>query len=146
MTDKQQKGIELFKQGYNCAQAVFAVFCEEYGIDTATAMRLAEPLGGGLGRQRLTCGAVAAACLALGLARSGGTPDSKLATYAEVNEYCDLFRRQNGSIICGELLEGVSVTKGIVPEERTAEYYKKRPCAEYVADAIGMLEDYLESK
>lgn len=144
MTEKQKRGEELFRQGYNCAQAVFAVFAEEYGIDEKTALRLAEPFGGGLGRQRLTCGAVAAACMALGLARSGGTSDSKLKTYEEVNDYCNRFRAKNGSIICGELLEGVTVTKGITPEARTTQYYEKRPCGEYVTDAIGILEAYLE--
>ncbi len=144
MTEKQKKGSALFKQGYNCAQAVFAVFSEEYGVDETTALRLAEPFGGGLGRQRLTCGAVAAACMALGLARSGGTSDSKQKTYEEVNDYCNQFRAKNGSIICRELLEGTTVTKGIAPEERTTEYYKKRPCGEYVTDAIGILEAYLQ--
>ena len=33
MSDKTEKAKELFKQGYNCSQAVLAVFCEELGLD-----------------------------------------------------------------------------------------------------------------
>ena len=56
------------------------------------------------------------------------------------------FKQQNGSIICRELLEGVGCSgkcQGSVPEDRTAAYYKKRPCAELVYIAAKIVEDEL---
>ena len=31
-----------------------------------------------------------------------------------------------------------------VPEARTSEYYKKRPCAEIIGDAAEILEQYIK--
>lgn len=48
MSNKGEKAMELFKQGYNCAQAVFGAFCDETGFDFETAVMLASPFGGGM--------------------------------------------------------------------------------------------------
>ena len=36
----QEKAIDYFHQGYNCAQSVFAAFAEELGLSEAAALRL----------------------------------------------------------------------------------------------------------
>ncbi len=52
MTNHAEKAKELFKQGYNCSQAVFGAFCEELGMDFETAMKISSSFGGGMGRMR----------------------------------------------------------------------------------------------
>ena len=52
-----------------------------------------------------------------------------------------LFREENGSIVCGELLSGVGADNSPLPSPRTGEYYKKRPCAELVKCAAEILEE-----
>ena len=47
-----------FMQGYNCAQAVLLAFCDDLGFDEQTALMLASPFGGGIGRMREVCGNV----------------------------------------------------------------------------------------
>lgn len=64
-----------FMQGYNCAQAVLLAFCDDLGFDEQTALMLASPFGGGIGRMREVCGTVTGMYMALGLAR--GYSDSK---------------------------------------------------------------------
>lgn len=61
----QKKAGELFHDGYNCSQAVIAVFAEEVGLDMDTAMKFGASFGGGLGKMREVCGAVS------GMAGSG---------------------------------------------------------------------------
>lgn len=129
----------LFKSGYNCSQSVFMAYADVYGIDKDFAARLAAPLGGGMGRLREVCGAVSGAFLVAGQEFSAENPedrDAKTQNYAVVQELAEQFKKENGSIICRELL---GLTPGVkethVPSERTAEYYKRRPCAEYVAIA-----------
>ena len=56
---------ELFKCGYNCSQSVFAAHAAKFGIDTATALKLSAPLGGGVGRMREVCGAFSACAMLL---------------------------------------------------------------------------------
>ena len=64
----EEKAKELFKSGYNCAQSVFAVYAERYGIDFETALKLSSSFGGGMGRLREVCGAVSGMFMAAGLA------------------------------------------------------------------------------
>ena len=62
-----KKARELFEQGYNCAQSVFAAFCDETNMDFETAIKLAAPFGGGIGRLREVCGAVSGMTMVLGM-------------------------------------------------------------------------------
>ena len=96
-----------FMQGYNCAQAVLLAFCDDLGFDEQTALMLASPFGGGIGRMREVCGTVTGMYMALGLAR--GYSDSKdnadkKRVYTEVQQLAERFKEDNGSIICRDLL------------------------------------------
>jgi len=133
-----EKAVELFSAGMNCAQAVYCAFAEELGMDGETAAKVSSGLGGGVGRLREVCGAVTGATLVLGL-KFG--PD-KATVYEKVQEFAAAFKAEMGSIVCRELLSGTGATAGGAPEARTAEYYKKRPCAEIVrfaAEALGKM-------
>ena len=59
MINHEEKAHELFKQGYNCAQSVFAAFCDVTGIDFETAIKLTSGFGAGMGGMRDTCNTVA---------------------------------------------------------------------------------------
>lgn len=137
MGAKADKAVELFKGGMNCAQAVFCAFAGDFGMDGETASKVSCGLGGGVGRMRETCGAVTGAALVLGM-RHG--PD-KTAAYPFVQNFCAAFKAECGSIVCRELLAGTGATAGGAPEDRSAEYYRKRPCAEMVRLAAELLEN-----
>ena len=145
MGSYSDKAVQLFKEGYNCAQAVFAAFADKYGIDRETALRLSASFGGGMGRMREVCGTVSGMMLVSGLetgAVEGSDREGKAANYAEAQKLAELFREENGSIICRELL-GLKPDGGQespVPESRTPQYYAKRPCVELVRCAAEILE------
>lgn len=129
----------LFLEGYNCAQAVVLAFAEDAGLDETLAKSFSRPLGGGMGRLRQTCGAVAGAAVASGVL----FPElSKAEAYALVQEIARRFAAKNGSFNCGELLRGAGLKADTAPnpEKRTEEYYKKRPCPELIFDAADILE------
>ena len=48
MSQKTEKAVNNYKNGYTCAQAVACAFCEEAGIDEKTMFRLTEAQGVGL--------------------------------------------------------------------------------------------------
>lgn len=52
-----EKAVALFREGYNCAQAVTGAFAEQFGMSQEDALRFSEGMGAGMGRLRLTCGA-----------------------------------------------------------------------------------------
>jgi hypothetical protein len=62
----------------------------------------------------------------------------KAYNYKVVQELAEAFRNETGSLICRELLQmrKVAVSTEPVPDARTAEYYKKRPCVKMVETAI----------
>ena len=144
MSEKTEKAKELFKQGYNCSQAVLGVFCEELGLDFDTAIKIASSFGGGMGRMREVCGTVSGMFMAAGLAFS--TKDNKAEQYKIVQELAKRFKDKNGSIICRELLEGIESSTSPTPSERTENYYKKRPCVELVGDSVEIFEEFLKEK
>lgn len=146
MSEKSEKAKELFKQGYNCSQAVFGVFCEELGLDFDTAMKISSSFGGGMGRMREVCGTVSGMFMAAGLAfaSSGDSAIEKGAHYKRIQELAKRFKDKNGSIICRELLQGVESSTSPNPSERTETYYKKRPCVELVGDSVEIFEEYLK--
>lgn len=149
LSDKNYEEIakNLFLQGYNCSQAVFGAFAEELGMDRDTAMRLSSSFGGGMGRLREVCGAVSGMFMAAGMMYGCSDPSDRTAKtehYKRIQELAAKFREENGSIICRELL-GLNVkSESYVPEPRTSEYYKKRPCGELVACAARIFAEYAE--
>ena len=137
---------ELFHQGFNCSQAVFAACADIYGIeDEALALRLAASFGGGIGRMRQTCGAACGMFLLAGLQNGSAIPgdaEGKKNNYTLVQDLAAKFKNENGSLICAELLGIAPKPQTPTPEARTEAYYQKRPCVEMVASAVRM---YLES-
>lgn len=67
MTLHEEKALELFREGYNCAQAVFAAFCDVMDIDVETALKISSSFGGGMGRMREVCGAVTGMFMVAGM-------------------------------------------------------------------------------
>ncbi len=145
MSERGERAQALFEQGYNCSQAVVGAFADELGMDPETAIRLASPFGGGMGRMREVCGAVSGMLMVAGLRHGYTDPkarEEKKETYAMVQELADRMKRANGSIICRELL-GLAKPEGSPdPTPRTAEFYRKRPCGEIVRQAVEILEEY----
>ncbi|MGN0453020.1 MAG: C-GCAxxG-C-C family protein [Ruminococcus sp.] len=137
---------DLFLKGYNCSQAVFGAFCEDYGISRDLGLKLSSGFGGGFARRREVCGAVSGAVMVLSLEHGYSDLDDnnvKAQLYKEVRGVIDLFEEETGSIICRELLNLQEKTSSPVPEERTEAYYKKRPCDELVYLSAKLLEEHI---
>lgn len=147
MSEKARLAGRYFKEGYNCCQSVVLAFAPEAGLDGKTAALLGSSFGGGMGRLREVCGAVSGMFLVLGLVDGYDSPADirgKAAQYARVQKLAEKFRGENGSIVCRELLGLAEHTSGPDPEKRTEAYYQKRPCAELVECAAGLLEKELQ--
>ena len=138
--ERVEKAVALFKQGFNCSQAVFAACADLYGIsDQSLALRLSASFGGGIGRMRQTCGAACGMFLLAGLQNGSATvgdAEGKKQNYALVQDLAAQFQAENGSMICAELLGIAQQPQNPTPEALTEAYYQKRPCVEMVASAV----------
>lgn len=123
-----------FLKGYNCSQSVVAAFAPQIGLTEETALRLSAGFGAGIGRMREVCGAFCGVVTVLSMVYADPTdPKDKSRMYALVQQAAEQYRTRNGgSIICRELLAkaGAAPAGGTAAEDRTADYYKKRPCPE----------------
>lgn len=124
-----------FLKGYNCSQSVVAAFAPQLGLTEETALRLSAGFGAGIGRMREVCGAFCGVVTVLSMVYADpADPKDKSRMYALVQQTAEQYRTRNGggSIICRELLAkaGVAPAGGTAAEDRTADYYKKRPCPE----------------
>jgi C_GCAxxG_C_C family probable redox protein len=146
MKNKSEEAVDLMAAGYNCAQAVFGVFCEDLHFDKDSALKLAAGFGAGMARRQEICGAVTGGIMVLGLKHGRGLDEERSAvekTYLLVGEFMKRFAEKYGSCLCRELLGGCDLLS-----ESGRNFYKEnglsgkicRPC---VADAVCILESIL---
>ncbi len=143
--DFAQRAKDLFFSGLNCSQAVFTAFSPLLGLDEETAKKVSIGLGGGVGRLREVCGAVSGASMVLGALYGGEHSDDRASAYAKIQEFAEEFKKQNGDIVCRNLL-GLSKNQKEthVPEARTEAYYKKRPCPDIIYGAAKILQEMID--
>lgn len=169
-TDRRAtRAVELFREGYNCAQAVALALCDLYDLPEPLTARISASFGAGIGRMRETCGTANAIFMMAGM-EVGDAADStqaphdacpypdaqvKKKNYEVVQRLAADYRREAGSIICRELLGLVKaapdgsvppVPISATPEPRTPEYYKRRPCTAKVELAVRIYMNYLREK
>ena len=141
--------ITLFEEGFNCSQAVFAAHAPNLGLDRETALRMAGPFGGGVGRMGEICGAVSGALMALGLRHASPhaeDKESKEQVYALARELASRFgARNNGCIKCRELLGcEIGTPEGL--QAASEEGLFETLCPKFVRDAAEIAEQLCNYK
>lgn len=155
--------MQLFKEGFNCSQAVALAFSDiirqTQGLDESQIGAVMSGFGGGFGRLREVCGTVSgmtfvagAVCPAPVTGSTSEAQKQKTRNYELVQSLANSFRQENGSIVCRELLglrtkcavsgnvqNAAMQSTSPVPSERTSEYYKARPCEQLVGIAARIL-------
>ena len=150
LDERVARAVENFMAGYGCCQSVVAAFADLYGLDDILAKKIAAGFGGGVGRLRMMCGAVSGIVILVGLhcgQTEGDDREGKSACYKVVQDLLAQSRKQNGSLICAEILGLKGYEKAncsYVASPRTAEYYKSRPCAAKVESAARIFADFLK--
>lgn len=142
---KQDHASRCFKGGFNCAQAVFAAFSSELGLDEQTALKIAGGFGGGMGHTGYTCGAVSGAVMAIGLKHGkckAEDTEAKARTYALVQEFCRQFKEKHGSVLCTELTGHDLSSEEEVRAAREAGIFQT-VCPKLVGDAVSIAEKLL---
>ena len=141
-----EKAANNFREGYNCAQSVLLAFANKVGLENKEALRLASSFGGGMGRLREVCGAVSAMFMIAGILKGYTEPNNdvvKANHYKLIQDLAAEFKSKHGTIICRELLDLDGTEFSPIPSARTDEYYKERPCEEFIKCAAEIIEEEL---
>ena len=142
MSAKEELATSRFGEGFNCAQSVFSVFCEDYGLNKDTALKTACGLGSGF-RSGEVCGAVSGAVLVIGLKYGhcdAGDAVAKANCYKKTEEFLDVFRQKNTSIVCRDLL-GLDVSTDEGREQAQERNLFRTKCDDLVRIAVLILEE-----
>ena len=148
MSEKSESAIALFLDDrFSCAQSVLAVFCEDYGLDKVTALKVASGLGGGVRCGEL-CGAVSGAAQVIGLKYGqfvAGDLETKNICYEKTREFALKFKEIHGSMVCRELLDGNDIhfmwTSTDEKVKKMGLDFHVEVCAKLVESAVKILEE-----
>ena len=138
--------VECFLSGFNCAQAVFSTYCDDLGLETEMAKRIACGFGAGMGYIGETCGAVTGALMLIGLKYGKVDVEDNAAkdkTYEMVQEFTKRFKAINSSVKCKELL-GYDLS---IPEDLDTVKEKQLfsiLCPKFVRDSSEIIQELLE--
>jgi C_GCAxxG_C_C family probable redox protein len=97
-----------------------------------------------MGRLREVCGAASSMFAIAGLKygyTSANDDETKAKHYEFIQHLAKEFEQKTGSIICRELLGLEDGADSPIPNKRTPEYYKERPCEFFVKTAAEIIEN-----
>lgn len=146
MSERVEQAVNLFVDGYSCAQSILAVYGPSLGVEKNAALRLAAPLGGGMSRTDGPCGAATGALLVLGLKFGHSHPEDEEAAERIRNltqDYLSRYDERKGSTMCTDIL-GHDLSKPGVPEKVKEGQLAAETCPDAVRTAAQLLEEYLE--
>lgn len=148
MSNTPDAAVAMFGEGYNCAQAVVASAGPACGLPRATAIKVAQAFGGGLGRTGNVCGAITGALMVIGLqcsAKDGQDTAAKEQAHALAQEFLRRFTARHGALNCRDLL-GCDLSTPEGRQQAAATGRHKTICAGLVKDATQILEDVLAGR
>lgn len=92
--------------GYNCAQSVLLTLFEYWNGENELIPKIATAFGGGIGRCGSVCGALTGGVMALGVKYGTSEPslEKRLKAYEIAQKFYKQFEKQNGSVLCRELI------------------------------------------
>ncbi len=142
-----EKIMSIHGEGYNCAQTVFLIFAEEYGLSRDMALKLAAGFGGGMGRKGEVCGAASAGVMLLGLAKCSSVAgqESKENNYHIVQAYLNEFAKRNGSILCHEMIN-CRLEDPVSLQKAKDSGILQAVCPKAMAESCNILEEMLKKE
>lgn len=129
--ERDERALEYFSSGCNCAQAVLAGCSDMTGLDERQSLTVAGGFGGGLACGEV-CGALCGAVLALGALFPYADPEdaaAKTRLRAVSQDACERFREEFGCLTCRELQD---------------KYGGKSRCPEFVQFCTQLVEEMWE--
>jgi C_GCAxxG_C_C family probable redox protein len=143
---RSEKALQLYSDGFNCAQSVITSFADVLGVNEETAKRMSAGFGGGMGRLQETCGAATGAFMVIGFLRGKykeGDDESNERTNKLIQEFSKRFTEAHGSVNCKALINFDIGNEEGLKEAKEADVFNKK-CSYFVKTAVELLEDILE--
>lgn len=140
----KEKGAELHRLGFNCAECVLLAVKEWMNWSYDAVPRVATGFGGGIGRSGNLCGAATGAIMSLGLTHGRNTGNDKRPqdfTYRLSSKFIDNFKEEFDSLDCRD----ISKVNFDDPEDikRWMASGGRERCTDVIIKTLLLLEPYL---
>ncbi|HHV36702.1 MAG TPA: C_GCAxxG_C_C family protein [Candidatus Cloacimonetes bacterium] len=144
LTKLQKAALALFEAKLNCAQSVFTVFAESFGLSQEQALKISSTFGGGMSVGS-SCGAMTGGLMALGLALGYTEHDeeTKESFSNLTEEYVCRFSKRFESMDCREIKNPHEPELKDLPEEEIEAILRQR-CVDCVLFAVSLTENMLQ--
>lgn len=129
--NRDDRALEYFDSGFNCAQSVCTACSDLIGLDEKQALAVSGGFGGGLASGE-ACGALCGAVIAISMLFPNTTPNNpagKEKLRNIVKDACERFSGEFGCLACRDLVE---------------KFGGKEHCEEFVQYCTQLVEDILE--
>ena len=140
--DSKNTAVQKFLDGNSCSQAVLTEYCEMFGLEKTSALKIASGFGAGM-QMGKTCGALSGAYMVLGLLLGGkesGTSEGRREVYEEIVAFTRKFKERNGTTDCRDLLGcDISTAEGIRAAKEQQLF--TTVCPRFVRDASELLHE-----
>lgn len=139
--NKTGPALTLFEKGFNCTQSLLVAYGCELGLDRDTALKLASPFGGGIGRSGNTCGAIIGAIMIIGLKHGTTDINDKEAEkniYKLTAKFIEQFksRLDTNTILCRELI-------GNEKDPSFSHKIAKKKCLKYIKESAEIIKEII---
>lgn len=135
---------ELFRQGFNCAEALSSAVAEKMHIGSKAIPHVATPFGAGMGGKGDACGCLAGGLMGVGLMYGRSDPtdkDRKELAYGKAKLFYDKFIERFGSTNCIDLCGvDLSTEEGL---KRFHDEGMREKCAKFVRESGDILAEIL---
>ncbi|MGF7185614.1 C_GCAxxG_C_C family probable redox protein [Desulfitispora alkaliphila] len=103
--EARNKAGDYFKQGYNCAEAIYLAFIDLNMIDgDRNAVRMLTGFGGGMGEAGCSCGALTGSVVVLNHINGRTTTEAdRHRAYTHAKAFHNVFKEKFGSTCCRSL-------------------------------------------
>ncbi len=135
---------ELFKKGFNCAEALSSAVAENCHIESRAIPHIATPFGAGMGGKGNACGCLTGGIMGIGLMYGRSDPEDmerKKMAYEKTKLFCDKFVERFGSTNCIDLCRtDISTEEGL---KRFHDEGLREKCGKFVYETGDLLAEIL---
>lgn len=135
------RGVQLFSEGCNCAQATLEGIAPE-NLSSQQIQLVCSAFGGGMARQGKTCGAISGALMGIGLQHgyTQATKEGKSEACVDLSQlFMSEFTKMFGATDCKDLI-GYDISDAEKKAAASKSGVFKTLCPKYVAGAIQIVQ------
>ena len=147
-----ERAHQVLLESGNCAQTSFLVLKEQFHLDNGMILKALTPFPG-VALRGETCGAVIGSLMALGLVFGRDNIDDMpgyLRSLPPARKFCRQFEKEQGSTMCGAILESKLGKKYNLANPIVVAMYLSsggpEKCAEVVASAVRIAAEIMFNK